>query len=193
MITEAQSNKVPIELQILDALGVPIFAKNQHGIYVYCNQKFSDTLHLSKERILGRNVFEISPVSLAKSYLDADRELFAAGGEQTYTSIIKTAEDHKIVQFDKKIIQVEDNAFIVGAIRQINKQPSPLLSTLSDREAEVVLLILRGLATKEIARALGISPYTVNDHLKSIYRKLDVHTKTQVVQKVLGSDAFVRP
>ena len=191
MLTEAASNKIPIELQILDALGVPIFAKNQCGIYVYCNQKFSDILHLPKERILGSDVFDISPIALANNYLAADRELFAAGGEQTYTSIIATGEDRKIVQFDKKVIGVYGNRFIIGAIRQINKQPNPLLGTLSDRETEVVLLILKGLATKEIARVLVISPYTVNDHLKSIYRKLDVHTKTQVIQKVLGSEVFV--
>ncbi|HEY7042325.1 MAG TPA: GAF domain-containing protein [Nocardioidaceae bacterium] len=42
---------------------------------------------------------------------------------------------------------------------------------LTRREVEVVERVTAGLATKQIAHDLAISPFTVNDHLKAIYRK----------------------
>jgi DNA-binding CsgD family transcriptional regulator len=42
---------------------------------------------------------------------------------------------------------------------------------LTRRERQVLSLVVEGLATKQIAHELGLSPYTVNDHLKAIYRK----------------------
>jgi len=63
-------------------------------------------------------------------------------------------------------------------------QRHPLLATLSRRELEVVDLIASGYSNKEIAHALFISTHTVNDHTKNIYRKLDVHSRLEVVALV---------
>lgn len=54
------------------------------------------------------------------------------------------------------------------------RQLLPTIASIHDltrREAEVLEWLTAGLATKQIARELALSPYTVNDHLKSIYRK----------------------
>jgi DNA-binding NarL/FixJ family response regulator len=52
--------------------------------------------------------------------------------------------------------------------------PGPPAEVLSSREAEVLTLVARGLANKQIARALGISGNTVKVHLTSIYRTLGI-------------------
>ena len=59
-----------------------------------------------------------------------------------------------------------------------------LLGALSRRELEVVDLIASGYSNKEIANALFISAHTVNDHTKKIYRKLNVHSRLEVVALV---------
>lgn len=48
---------------------------------------------------------------------------------------------------------------------------------LTEREAEVLGLIARGLQTKQVARALNISPKTADNHLQSVYRKIGVSTR----------------
>lgn len=52
---------------------------------------------------------------------------------------------------------------------------------LLPREAEVERLILRGLATKEIARALGITWRTATTHAGAIYRKRGVHSRAELI------------
>lgn len=48
---------------------------------------------------------------------------------------------------------------------------------LTDREAEVLGLLARGLQTKQIATALGISPKTADTHIQGAYRKVGVSTR----------------
>jgi LuxR family maltose regulon positive regulatory protein len=57
----------------------------------------------------------------------------------------------------------------------------PLLDPLTERELEVVRLLAAGLSNKEIAGTLVIALSTVKQHLKNIYAKLDVHSRTQAV------------
>ena len=63
--------------------------------------------------------------------------------------------------------------------------PSPsqcALAAITGREREVLAQIARGLQSKENARELAISDETVNAHVKSIYRKLQVHSRAQLVR-----------
>lgn len=53
-------------------------------------------------------------------------------------------------------------------------------SVLTERERDVVHLLLQGNSAKAIARALGISPDTARNHLKRIYPKLEVSSQAEL-------------
>jgi DNA-binding CsgD family transcriptional regulator len=52
---------------------------------------------------------------------------------------------------------------------------------LSDRETDVVRLLVQGLAAKQVGRRLGISVLTVGDHQRSLYRKAGVRGRDELV------------
>jgi DNA-binding CsgD family transcriptional regulator len=59
-------------------------------------------------------------------------------------------------------------------------RPDAADNPLTAREAEILDLIAQGLTSKQIARRLGISPYTVNTHRDNLRRKLGVHNGAQL-------------
>jgi DNA-binding NarL/FixJ family response regulator len=54
---------------------------------------------------------------------------------------------------------------------------APLPAGLTEREAEVLGLVARGLVSKEIAAQLGIATRTVKHHIEHIYEKTGVSTR----------------
>ena len=59
--------------------------------------------------------------------------------------------------------------------------PSPL----TDRETEILRHLCEGKSYKEIAADLFISERTVHSHLKNVYRKLEVHSKTEAMARAM--------
>ena len=55
---------------------------------------------------------------------------------------------------------------------------------LSDREQTVAALVFQGRSTRQIARALQISPYTVQEHLTAIFDKVGVRSRGELVGQV---------
>ncbi len=63
--------------------------------------------------------------------------------------------------------------------------PNLELARLTVRELEILGLVSKGYPDKEVADALGISGWTVHGHVKRIYEKLGVHSRTEAVVKYL--------
>jgi DNA-binding CsgD family transcriptional regulator len=64
---------------------------------------------------------------------------------------------------------------------------------LTRRERELVALLRAGLATKRMSHALGISPYTVQDHLKAIFDKTGVHSRRELISHLAGCAPKLTP
>jgi DNA-binding NarL/FixJ family response regulator len=94
---------------------------------------------------------------------------------------------------------------IVGAIRDVSAGGSPMNSRiarrvlemfarlapppasygLTKRERDVLDLLVHGLIKKEIAARLSLSVHTIDTHIRNIYEKLQVHTRSGAVAKAL--------
>ena len=77
---------------------------------------------------------------------------------------------------------------IASKILKLFRQHIPLKNNpyhLTRRETEILENIVEGLTNRQIAAKLFISPETVRNHIRNIYRKLQVHSKSQAVVKAL--------
>ncbi|QYG92240.1 response regulator transcription factor [Iamia sp. SCSIO 61187] len=86
---------------------------------------------------------------------------------------------------------------LIGPVVELMKEPAPpsdweiLVDTLSERERQVLGLMVDGLSRSEIGTALSISLNTVRTHVKSILAKLGVHASLEAVSLALR--AGIRP
>jgi DNA-binding NarL/FixJ family response regulator len=65
------------------------------------------------------------------------------------------------------------------------------LNCLTAREREVLELLAQGLTNKEIAEALVITTNTVKRHLKAIFEKLEIHTRSAAAAKAISAGVSV--
>ncbi len=92
---------------------------------------------------------------------------------------------------------------IIGAIEEVRRGGAPINAQiarrvlnlfaelagprqqygLTRREKEILGLMLEGLVKKEIAERLFLSYYTIDTHVKNIYAKLHVHSRTEALAK----------
>jgi DNA-binding CsgD family transcriptional regulator len=115
---------------------------------------------------------------------------------------IETTSDAHLYQFELASPSDGRNVFI--SVRLIRNRGRPLILLyvepdehmetlfkrlegfgLSRRELDVVLLLSKGLKNNEIGKQLFISPHTVDNHLKSIYRKMGVSNRTAATRCIL--------
>ncbi len=62
---------------------------------------------------------------------------------------------------------------------------------LSPRQSEIALWAVRGMANGEIARKIFISEQTVREHCQEIYHRVGVHTRVELLAKVLGTASLI--
>ena len=106
-----------------------------------------------------------------------------------------TDEDiFRAIQSGAKSYLLKDmsTSLVVGTMRDVHrgegKLPEVVASrlgererrqTLTERENEVLVSLVKGRSNKEISKALFISEETVKSHLKTLFAKLDVHDRTE--------------
>lgn len=141
--------------------------------------------HFPEIRILMQTVFE------------DDEKVFNSLRNGASGYILKKALPEKIIEAIKDVYDGGSpmTPSIASKVLKFFNQTSPLTPLqrrgeladedfhLSDREKEILALLVDGLSYKMIAGKCSISIYTVNAHVRKIYEKLQVHSATEAVAK----------
>lgn len=85
-------------------------------------------------------------------------------------------------QIVEKVVEVEKTVF-VESNPIFNKEQFVQKTGISDRELEVLQLVVKGASNQEIADQLFLSVSTVKTHISSIFLKLEVSRRTQAINK----------
>jgi DNA-binding CsgD family transcriptional regulator len=59
------------------------------------------------------------------------------------------------------------------------------VSTLTPRERQIVSMVAEGRSNREIAAALSVAESTVKNHLQSVFKKLQIKSRAQLIVSVL--------
>lgn len=81
-------------------------------------------------------------------------------------------------------LPTDNLAFLHPAPQVKSVRDYALWQTLTKRETETAAHVARGLSNAEVAALLRISPRTVDAYLRSVYSKLDVHSRTELANFV---------
>jgi|YNPNPStandDraft_1061719.scaffolds.fasta_scaffold02272_11 Response regulator containing a CheY-like receiver domain and an HTH DNA-binding domain len=133
------------------------------------------------ERGQGVAEEELSGYRLLASTRAAGVPTIVISGVATPADIERAYTEHAIFAFVEK--QTFDRHTFLRIVEEVRTRAGGLsgLNSLTAREREVLELLAKGMTNKEIAEALVITPNTVKRHLKAIFEKLDVHTRSAAV------------
>jgi DNA-binding NarL/FixJ family response regulator len=71
--------------------------------------------------------------------------------------------------------------------------PATSMHSLTSHELRVAALVARGLTNVEIGAELAVSPKTVESHLSSIYRKLELRSRTELALHIVRAGGLPDP
>jgi DNA-binding NarL/FixJ family response regulator len=77
------------------------------------------------------------------------------------------------------------NSEVSTYIVHVPAQPATIRD-LSATQRRVLSALLKGMSEKAVASALDISPHTVHNHVKEIYRRMDVSTRSELLALFVG-------
>ena len=104
---------------LLDTLPTPAFYKDTDGRYLGFNNAFEEFFGETKEKLIGKSVFDINPIELAEVYHTKDTELLNSGGIQQYNSQVKNVNGQLRDVVFRKATYTDKDGNIKGLIGTI--------------------------------------------------------------------------
>lgn len=162
--------------------------------HLACNRFYLALVDLSLPDGSGIDLlFEISSASpgtylVVATIFDDDQHIFNALRAGTQGYLLKDLSHDEMVAQLNGILSGQPplSPSVARRILQYfntsqTAQPLPVLQKLTERELEILMLVAKGLSRTKIAKMLTISHYTVADHIRNIYQKLNIHSRVEAV------------
>lgn len=141
-------------------------------------------------RLIRKNFPEM--LVLMQTVFEDDDKIFASicAGANGY--LLKKAAPDKIIHAIRNVMEGDApmTASIAKKVLEMFQKRSPdhmaQSFDLTQREKEILSLLVKGMSYKMIADACDISYNTVSSHIRKIYEKLHVHSATEAISKALS-------
>lgn len=160
-------------------------ASREHPDVVLLDMRMPDMSGIEVLQVLREKGLTMPIAMLTTSREESDVINALQGGAQGY--LLKDMEPDELINALRAIvggatIVAQELTGILAKAVQGESEAAPaqdVFSDLTPREAEILCLLADGQSNKVIARNLGISDGTVKLHVKSILRKLNVHSRVE--------------
>jgi DNA-binding NarL/FixJ family response regulator len=136
-----------------------------------------------------RKIFPQTPI-VALTIFDNEDQIFNALCRGANGYLLKTIPPARLLEALQEAVEGGSPMSPTIAARVVNlfrtfRPPEHAEYRLTPQETQLLKLLVDGHHKKTAAREMGISFHTVSFHLKNIYEKLQVHSKTEAVAKAL--------
>lgn len=186
---------------VLDQTKAVIYIKDLEGRYVFANKQYERIFNLNQESILGKTDFDIFPNQTAKVLRKNDLEVLqnkvhreieetvvhADGSSRTYLSLKFPLNDSTGSCYGVCGISTDITRHL--AREKETRDAKARLEKLTQREREILRLVLSGLQSKAIADKVALSVSTVDNHRANIMKKLQANTSADLARIALLADA----
>jgi PAS domain S-box-containing protein len=177
-----------VDLWLVDSLVVPASLHDVEGRFVHVNEAAERASGRTNAQWLGRHFTEPLPPE-ARGKVSAQFRRAVERGEPTdFETVFVDARSGNLRSARVQHLPLRRGDAIVGVLilafaappppQPIALEPQP---RLTPRQREVLDLIAAGLSTAEIAKKLTLSTETVRNHLRSVFRELNVHTRLEAI------------
>jgi len=202
--TETQGNQVLVVEDDAGWRSILSELLEDAGHVVRLSSSFGDALgYIRREKFIlavvdlsltGKVVWEQSTTQANLDGYDLLAQTRAAGIPSIVVSGVASVDEIQRAYTQHSIFAyIEKQAFDRNTFRRLveeaclSRQVMSELDCLTDRERQVFDLLAKGMTNKEIADTLVITTNTVKRHLKAIFEKLEVHTRSAAAAKAISS------
>jgi DNA-binding NarL/FixJ family response regulator len=135
----------------------------------------------------GGNLADLEGYRLMTTIQSMGTPIIVLSGLSDPDSIVRAYRERRIFAFLEKQ-NFERRTFLQTVQDVLVSESAPSeLDVLTEREREVLDLVAQGKTNKEIAEALVITTNTVKRHLKAIFAKLDIHTRSAAAARIANA------
>jgi PAS domain S-box-containing protein len=165
----------------LDQINVPAYVIDSHGIIRWVNP--------AGQRLVGDVTGRQFTSVVAPEETRRARESFAqkivGNVEATDEEVVLLQDDGDRVNVEVSAVPLYSGGQIIGVFGQlvhVDEEPDrPPHPSLTPRQSEVLRLLERGHSTAQISGELHLSPETVRNHIRHLFRALGVHSRIEAV------------
>jgi DNA-binding NarL/FixJ family response regulator len=157
------------DLGLPDMLGIEVIThckRTQPNTEIMVCTIFEDDEHLFKSLQSGANAYLLKS-DIEQSFIHSLNQLLSGGAPMS-------------PRIARRVLNHLHTSIVIHPPPQTVESTSAR-AILTNKELEVLNLLMRGFRYAEIARTQSCTVHTVNSHIKSIYRKLQVSSKTEAV------------
>jgi DNA-binding CsgD family transcriptional regulator len=171
---------------------------DERGVVTYSNDRMAEMIRAPRSQLLGQFVATwLAPGD--KPIFFRNFKMRRRGDSSPYPLRVKRGDDSWLFVSITPFPRFDEQGNFRGTFALIFETEAPAeqqpaasihkkseIEALSRREREILDTLLAGQSIEDIAKVLHISQHTVRNHIKAIYRKLGVHSRSELLRQIIG-------
>ena len=105
--------------KVIDALPLPISYRARNGVYQTCNTAYEKMTGITREKMVGKNAFDVHDPEVAEAFVHRDAELLELTTDQVYEARIKASDGTTRDIIIQKAVIFDDAGDISGTVGSI--------------------------------------------------------------------------